>query len=400
VITTCFYLFLIASPVDAGAPIGWRPINGTARTPAATRESVLRLLRQGRTAEADSLLGKALEQGEPDVELGIMWGRVRLQLGNLPGAESAFRLVLEAEPDNGQALAGLAEVFARDPASWDRRQALHAFLEESIARLLALGTDDGARSAVTASIGLADFERAVGLTVDARARLNALSTANLLPEQRRLLGILQGHLDRDDQVRALENWPDPVLTPTLLAALDRAQDELARQNAAQALKAVDVLLATQPTWKESLRLRSQCLISLGRHDDAMATLEALTRLAPTDAQAWRSLGLLLAQMGGRSDMALARMSLTRALALAPGYSDLWLPRAQVSLRLGDLESARVALSRHRLSFPEKTNDAAVLQLESLLKRAQAEQQSAGSALQNATRPITPEAAEKLAQAKT
>lgn len=394
----CLYLLFLTAPVDAGSTTGWRPIAMPVRT-AATRDSVLRLLRQDRTEEAEALLAKALEQGEPDAELGIMWGRVLLQMGNLSGAEAAFRLVLEAFPDNGPALGGLAEVFARDPSSWDRRSALQGFLSDAITRLHALGTEESLATATTVALGLADFERAVGLTSDARARVLALSARNLLPEQRRLLGTLRFQLERDEQVRALENWPDPPIAPGAQAELAQVGADLASQNAARALAKVDTLLAVNATWKEALRLRAQALVSLGRHDEAMTTLEALTRLAPTDARAWRSLGQLLSQMGGRSDMELARLALNRALALEPAYSDLWLPRAHVSLRLGDLESARVALMRHRANFPSNNDDPVVLQLESLLKRAQAEQRLQGKSPQTATQLLKPEATEKLAQAR-
>jgi tetratricopeptide (TPR) repeat protein len=398
VIQTGLFLLLLAAPIDAGATSGWRPIAMPIRA-AATRDSVLRLLRQGRTEEAESLLGKALAQGEPDAELGIMWGRVLIQMGNLSGAEAAFRLVLEAFPDHGAALAGLCEVFARDPSSWDRRSALQGFLRDAILRLHALGTEESMRQATTVELGLADFERAVGLNDDARARLLAISARNLLPEQRRLLGTLRERLERDEQVRALESWPDPPVAPSAQVELAEAQGDLTKQNAARALAKVDALLVANSTWKEALRLRAQALVSLGRHDDAMAALESLTRLAPTDAQTWRLLGQLLARMGGRSDMELARLALNRALALEPGYSDLWLPRAQVSLRLGDLESARVALLRHRANFPENTADPVGLQLESLLKRAQAEQRTQGKPQYFVARRIKTEAAEKLAQAR-
>jgi len=150
------------------------------------------------------------------------------------------------------------------------------------------------------ALALAGFERAVGRTAEARARLAPLLDPAAPPltrlQRKRVLDLLDA-VALDDRARSLEDWPAPA-------------PEMARRLAHEAQAA-----------EES-----------GRVDDAIRDLEIAVNLAPSDGESWRSLGRLLAANGGALELDRADDALRNALALEPGWADLRELRAQIARR--------------------------------------------------------------------
>jgi tetratricopeptide (TPR) repeat protein len=83
-------------------------------------------------------------------------------------------------------------------------------------------------------------------------------------------------------------------------------------------------------WPRARRARAGA--SAGRVDEAAADLEIAVNLAPSDADAWRALGRLLAVHGGALEAERADEALRNALTLEPAWTDLRELRAQVARR--------------------------------------------------------------------
>jgi tetratricopeptide (TPR) repeat protein len=115
-------------------------------------------------------------------------------------------------------------------------------------------------------------------------------------------------------------------------SLRAAEDKLREGKASAALGQVSALIASKPAWARARLVRGKALEALGRHDQAVAELSLLLQFRPSEAEAWRLLGTLLAKHGGALESGRAEEALRRALVLEPTWDDLRELRRQVAER--------------------------------------------------------------------
>jgi tetratricopeptide (TPR) repeat protein len=252
-------------------------------------------LRAGSYAEAAELFARAAARDPGSAALATDLGFALGRAGRRVEAEAVLRGAIEKDPHRYYAYVNLAELLADDPARWERRDAIVAFLERGVDAL-----KDDRKGRFNLLLGLAGFERAVGRTAGARARLQPLIRPDAPPlsraQRKRVLDLLDT-IALDERARALEDWPAPApATARRLAA------EAGRFEAEE------------------------------RVDDAIRDLEIAVNLAPSNAEAWRALGRLLAAHGGALELDRADEALRQALTLEPAWSDLRELRAQIARR--------------------------------------------------------------------
>lgn len=287
------------------------------------------------------LLEQALKDSPDNLDTINQLAQVLAQLGRRAESQALYRRAIAQAPDNWLAYARLAELLTQDPRRWEQRGEVGALLKTGLLR-----TTEDADGHLRLLISTANFERAVGQTQAARARLQVLETAALPAAVRKQVLDLLEDIQSDEQQSALRDWPEPPVAPTLKGRLLLAEQSLRDGDAQSALRDVEALLQVAASWRAPRWLRARALEALGRFDDAERELTILLQLAPSHAAAWRELGMLLAAHGGALDAGRSDEALRHALALEPGYFDLWLLRAQVSLRRGDLAAAQSALQRY------------------------------------------------------
>ena len=299
----------------------------------------MKLLREGRTAEAVPLLQEALQRDPRSAAVATDLGYALARLGRRGEAEKALRSAIEKDPRRWPAYANLASLLADDPRRWDKAEEMLALLDRGVA----LARGEAARLGLR--LARADFLRAVGRTAEGRAELETLRRG-ALPEgqQRRVLDLLD-RIAADERARAGEDWPEPAVAPPEQAELDGAEADLGRGEARLALRTAEKLCAAHAAWRAPRWLRARALEELGRVDEAARELGVLTQLSPSHARAWRRLGELLAAHGGLLEAERADEALRQAVALEPSWTDLWLVRARLALRRGRPSDAVRQLTR-------------------------------------------------------
>jgi Flp pilus assembly protein TadD len=310
-------------------------------TARAAHAQGLARLRAGRPEEAVDLFARAAAGDPTNAVFATDLGFALVKVGRRAEAEAALRGAIEKDPHRFYAYVNLADLLADDPARWDRQGAIIADLEKGLAAL-----ESDRKGRFNLLLRLANFERAVGRTAAARARLEPLLATDaalpLTPAQRkRVLDLLEA-VTLDERAHALEAWPAPVLGSAERAAIDAVARTLASGDAAAALAGVEPLARAHPSWQRARFLRGRALEALGRVDEAARELEISVNLAPSDAEAWRALGGLLAREGGALEAERADEALRNALALEPAWSDLRALRAQLAHRRAGLAAASAA----------------------------------------------------------
>jgi tetratricopeptide (TPR) repeat protein/signal transduction histidine kinase len=319
-----------ASALPPTAPPSAPGSTAAARAAARADHALgLTRLRAGHTDEAAELFARAAA-GDPGnaviaTDLGFALGK----LGRRAEAEAALRAAIEKDPRRFYAYVNLADLLADDPARWDRQGAIIADLEKGLSAL-----KDDRKGRFNLLLRVANFERAVGRTAAARARLEPLlaSDAALTPAQRKRVLDLLDAVTLDERAHALEAWPAPAVDAVETARADGVARALASGRPEDALASADRLASERPTWQRARFLRGRALEALGRVDEAARELEIAVNLAPSDAEAWRALGSLLAREGGALEADRADEALRNALALEPAWSDLRALRAQLAHR--------------------------------------------------------------------
>jgi tetratricopeptide (TPR) repeat protein len=270
------------------------PVAARAAARAEHAQGMARL-RAGDFAAAADLFARAAEHDPANVALGTDLGFALGKAGRRAEAEAVLRGAIEKDPHRYYAYVNLADLLAEDPARWERRDAVVAFLDKG---LEALREDRKGRFNLL--LGIAGFERAVGRTAAARTRLQPLlapeAPALSRAQRKRVLDLLD-MIALDERARALEDWPAPA-----------------------------------PETAERLHAEAVRLEAAERVDDAIRNLEIAVNLAPSNAQAWRALGRLLAAHGGALELDRADEALRQALTLEPAWSDLRELRAQIARR--------------------------------------------------------------------
>jgi tetratricopeptide (TPR) repeat protein len=333
-----------AAPAPAPAEAGGAPLLPSPATRAGARTDHalgLQRLRAGKTDEAAALFARAVA-GDPGnavfaTDLGFALGR----LGRRAEAEAALRGAIEKDPRRFYAYANLADLLADDPARWDHREAIIAELERGLGAL-----KDDRKGRFNLLLRVANFERAVGRTAAARARLEPLlgadATPALTPAQRKRVLDLLDAVTLDERAQALDPWPAPAASSGARDRLAQAEGALAAGRADDARAAAEAILRELPTWQRAHVVRARALEAAGRVDDAASELEIAVNLAPSDAEAWRALGRLLALHGGALEAERADEALRNALALEPAWTDLRELRAEVAHRRAGLAAAAPA----------------------------------------------------------
>ena len=332
------------APPGAEAPVPPASPPPTPATRAAARgDHALGLarLRAGRPEEAAALFARAVAGDPTNAAIETDLGFALAKLGRRAEAEAALRGAIEKDPRRFYAYVNLADLLADDPARWDRQGAIIADLEKGLAAL-----KDDRKGRFNLLLRVANFERAVGRTAAARARMEPLlaveATPALTPAQRKRVLDLLDAIRLDERAHALEPWPAPVVGAAERARADEAARALAAGGAEEARALVEPLAHDHPTWQRARFLHGRALEALGRVDEAAGELEIAVNLAPSDAEAWRALGSLLAREGGALEAERADEALRNALALEPAWSDLRALRAQLAHRRAGLAPASPA----------------------------------------------------------
>jgi tetratricopeptide (TPR) repeat protein len=298
-----------------------------------------RLLKKDRPQEAVVLLQTARAKEPRNAAIATDLGATLLRLGRRDDAEATFRGAIALDPRRDTAYVQLVGLYLDDPRRWDEAPALLALLDRGKALSR---TAIGRYRLLLARI---DLLRSVGRTAEARAVLAEASAGELAKGNERRLADLADRIAAVEKVRSAEDWPEPIVGEEHLAELRKAQALFDKGDPRSALPVVERLCAAFPGWRESRFLRARALEELGRVDEAARELAILVQIAPSQAQAWRKLGELLALHGGLLEAERADEALRQALAREPSWTDLWLLRARVALRRGRAQDVVRALAR-------------------------------------------------------
>jgi tetratricopeptide (TPR) repeat protein len=323
-----------------------QPASATQEVPAASGAAAkdealgIRLLKAGKAEQAATVLQRAHAKEPGNAEIANNLGHVLGKLGRRSEAERAYRAAIKADPKGWLAYAGLADLWASDPGHWDRRDQMMTLLADGLERLA-----DDPVGRVNFIMRLANFERAIGRSANARSRLEALQHTALSARQRQRVQQLLDDVGDEERTRAFEDWPEPATSARARNALARAEQALVAGDAAGALLTSEPLLQAHPAWRGVRWLRARAFEALSRYDDAARELTVLLRLAPSHAEGWRRLGRILVEHGGALETERADEALRHALALQPSFTELWRLRARVALRRGRPAEARRALER-------------------------------------------------------
>jgi tetratricopeptide (TPR) repeat protein len=328
--------WLVATTVLAGWPLGVRAQDGgqtgeqtVVAEPAAHAQAHvvagLAKLRQGDGEAAVAELRTALAAKPGSATIATDLGFALGKLGRTREAEANLRKAIELDPKRFYAYANLAELLADSPERFQRAGEIAALLRRGLANV-----SDNERGKAAVTLALANFQRSVGKLDEARTLLGPLL---VLPEtvgQR--ARELQTAIAADEAALALDDWPAPMLTLADRQALRAAESRLREGKASAALEQSSALVVGKPGWAKARLVRGKALEALGRHDEAVAELSLLLQFQPSEAEAWRLLGTILARHGGALESGRAEEALRHALVLEPTWDDLRELRRQVGER--------------------------------------------------------------------
>jgi Flp pilus assembly protein TadD len=285
----------------------------------------LAMLRQGDGEAAVAELRTAFAAKPSSAAIATDLGFALGKLGQAREAESYLRKAIELDPKRFYAYANLAELLALSPERFQRAGEIAALLRHGL-----VSVSDNERGKVSVTLALANFQRSVGKLDEARTLIAPLVP---LPENAgQRARELQSAIATDEAALALDDWPAPVLGQSERQSLSAAEAKLREGKASAALEQVGGLIARKPGWAQARLLRGKALEALGRHDQAVTELSLLLQFRPSEAQAWRLLGTILAKHGGALDAGRAEEALRRALVLEPTWDDLRELRRQVAER--------------------------------------------------------------------
>jgi tetratricopeptide (TPR) repeat protein len=326
----------VAPPTISAGPSG----RAAARTLHAQG---LARLKAGDPEEAAHLFARALEKDPENVVISTDLGFVLGKLGRREEAEATLRAAIAKDPRRFYAYVNLADLLADDPSRWERRDQVITYFERGLDAL-----KDDAKGRLLLRLRLANFERVVGRTAAARARLEPLlapATDGSPPltraQRKRVLDLLDA-IALDERAQALEDWPTPAPTAAQLADATDAERALDAGRSDDAWTRLDPLVQQAPSWPRARFLRARALEALGRVDEAVRDLEIAVNLAPSNAGGWRALGRLLAIHGGALEADRADEALQHALVLEPSWTDLRGLRAQLARRRSALAPSPAA----------------------------------------------------------
>jgi tetratricopeptide (TPR) repeat protein len=321
----------VAATATAPAPGPVPAVGGAARAdPAAAQrdwEAGLTKLRADEVGDALELLKSANAKDPDNAAIANDLGFALMKLGARREAEAFFRRALTLDPRRALAYVNLAELVADSPERWQRQDEILALLKKGSALLR-----DDPRARTLIGLGAAAFEQRVGRLAEARRRLEEIVA------QKPAAGLRKRALDQlaavADQERALvlADWPEPPPSAQTSAGLREVDALLADGKAGEALTRATALSQSAPAATAVRFARARALEESGRYDQATRELTVLLQLRPSYAEAWRLLGMILAQHGGVLEADRADQALRRALALEPSWDDLRALRRRVAER--------------------------------------------------------------------
>jgi tetratricopeptide (TPR) repeat protein len=287
-------------------------------------QKALARIKEGAWEEAATLLRRAHARDPKNAGIATDWGFALAHLGRRDEAERAYRTAVEIDPGRFYAYVNLAELWSSDPTRWQRGDEMLAFLEKAV---ITVGSDARARAHV--ELRLAELLRSLGRADEARTHLQRLTEPTVPAQVRRRASKLAQGVDAEARDRALVDWPAPAVPAADGARLEQARTQ---KDPRAALPILDALLARWPAWADARWERARALERVGQLDEASADLTIVVQLSPSHAHAWRRLGMLLAQHGGRLEAERADEALRHALALEPSWADLRELRQQVAAK--------------------------------------------------------------------
>lgn len=324
---------------SAGAAGASAPEAEPETTGLADHAQALLKLRAGQKKEALKLLRAAATKEPESALIATDLGYTLLQIGRFEEAETWFRKGIALDPKRYHAYVHLAETVAREPNRWEKRQDVLRLIDQGLVNV------PKGEGHTKLALALARLHRALGLLKTAQANLEAMLREGgdagvvLSSGQRKQALDLQSLIALEEKARTLEDWPEPQPDETSLRELSQAQAAIRDADNQRALSLLDGLLQRLPAWRAPRRLRADILSALGRYDEAVTDLGAITRLAPSDAESWRRLGLTLTEHGGTLAAVRADEALRHALALEPEWTDLERVRAELAMRASRARSA-------------------------------------------------------------
>jgi tetratricopeptide (TPR) repeat protein len=312
---------IILQAQDGGPAI---PAESAARAQGHVAAGLAKL-RQGDAETAVAELRTAFAAKPSSAAIATDLGFALGKAGKSREAEMYLHKAIELDAKRFYAYANLAELLAELPERFQRAEEVVALLRRGLASL-----SDNERGKAAVTLALANFQRSVGKLDEARALLAPLLA---LPENvGQRARDLQASVAADEAALALDDWPTPMLGSSERQALRAAEEKLREGKAGAALEQASGLIASKPGWARARLVRGKALEELGRHDQAVAELSLLLQFRPSEAEAWRLLGMILAKHGGALESGRAEEALRRALVLEPTWDDLRELRRQVSER--------------------------------------------------------------------
>jgi predicted O-linked N-acetylglucosamine transferase (SPINDLY family) len=286
------------------------------------------------------------------------------QAGQLPEAEKNYRLALELQPDQPDALHLLGvlaiqvgrqdvatELIGRAVRLNAKNPGYHANLGlalqhqgkfdealKSLDQALALADDHvealNSRGNVLMKLkrfaeALASYDRLVALKPD-------------LPEAFNNRGIVLKEMDRPED--ALSSYDRALaLRPDYAEALHNRGNALQKLDRLdEALANFDRALALKPDYADAFHNRGRVLQQLGRLDDALDSYRRAVTLSPALAEAHGNSGAILREM---KRFAEALAAFERASALKPDLASAWLSSGIVLVELGQFDKALTSIDR-------------------------------------------------------
>jgi tetratricopeptide (TPR) repeat protein len=287
------------------------------------------LHKQNRPESAFNILNRIRDQGELRLQAARVSGKCLLELNNPREAERVYRFVLERQPDDVDAVRGLA-VIAYDQGNW-----LEA--ESQLQKLAELAPRDG-RSLWTLGIMYRDMHR----FQDAEAQLRAALDRDLPGDLPRLVRAelamaLAGQKRYAEALDELGRARMDATTPSLARMKVDCLRSLGRYS--EALAFAETFLAQRPADAGLLAEKGTVLVDDRRYDDALPFLERAVAGDPYDPRSRDALRRAYQALGRSADAAEQQRKMLEAEGMLKQLNELtleamakpWAPRVRRKL---------------------------------------------------------------------
>jgi tetratricopeptide (TPR) repeat protein len=270
------------------------------------------LYKQNRPESAFNVLNRIRDQGELRLEAARVSGACLLEMNNPREAERVFRFVLERQPDNVDAIRGMA-VIAYDQGNW-----LDA--ESALKKLAVLVPRDG-RPLWTLGVMYRDLHRFPDAEVQFRAALDRDLPGDL-PQLVRaeLATALAGQKRYADALNELDRARMDVISPSLARMKVDCLRSLGRYP--EALAFADSFLTQRPNDAGLLAEKGTVLVDDRRYADAVPFLERAVAGDPYDPRSRDALRRAYQALGRSADAAEQQKKMLEAEGLFKQLSEL------------------------------------------------------------------------------